>query len=121
MLSSAPSGIRRAKRLRRQMNLPEILLWQQLRTRPGGHKFRRQHPAGHYTLDFYCHEAALCIEVDGMAHDMGDNPERDIKRDAWLDRQGVRVLRLPATLVLRNISEAIEAIIAAANEQIAAF
>ncbi len=47
------------------MSLPEVLLWQVLRTRPSDLKFRRQHPSGAYVADFYCHEARLVIEVDG--------------------------------------------------------
>jgi very-short-patch-repair endonuclease len=47
------------------MSLPEVLLWQALRARPGGWKFRRQHPSGPYVADFYCHEARLIVEVDG--------------------------------------------------------
>jgi very-short-patch-repair endonuclease len=36
------------------MTPPEIRLWQILRTRPAGLKFRHQHPAGPYVLDFLC-------------------------------------------------------------------
>jgi very-short-patch-repair endonuclease len=81
MLKSTRSNVKRARELRRKMSLPEVILWQQLRRRPGGFKFRRQHPAGPYALDFYCEEARLCIEVDGSAHDFGDAPIADEKRD----------------------------------------
>ncbi|MGK6355969.1 endonuclease domain-containing protein [Sphingomonas sp. DT-207] len=73
---------RRAAKLRREMSLPEVLLWQQLRKRPGGLRFRRQHPAGAYSLDFFCPRYKLAIEVDGEAHERGDQPERDAARDA---------------------------------------
>jgi len=33
-----------------------------------GHKFRRQHAAGPYILDFTCAEARLAVEVDGSQH-----------------------------------------------------
>jgi very-short-patch-repair endonuclease len=82
--------------------LPEGLLWRHLRTRPGGFISRRQHPAGCYILDFYCQEAALAIEVDGVSHDMGDKPERDAVRDEWLRLQGVRTLRFAAKAVLEE-------------------
>jgi len=85
------------------MSPPEILLWQHLRTRPGGFKFRRQHPAGPYVLDFFCREAALAIEVDGDAHGMGENPRRDDRRDAWLAARGVATLRFLASDVLRHL------------------
>ncbi len=84
------------------MTLPEIALWHALRTRPGGFKFRRQHPAGPYSLDFYCDAARLCVEVDGEVHERGDNPARDALRDMWLARRGVETLRIAARDVLSN-------------------
>jgi very-short-patch-repair endonuclease len=65
----------RARSLRREMTLPEGMLWQVLRQRPEGFKFRRQHPIGRCVVDFYCPAARLVIEVDGEAHSMGDRPE----------------------------------------------
>jgi very-short-patch-repair endonuclease len=107
MRMSAKIGVANAKALRRAMTLPEIILWQALRARPGGFKFRRQHSAGPYVLDFYCAAAALCIEVDGKAHDMGDNPARDVRRDGWLAEQGVRTLRIAAEEVLCDLEPVI--------------
>ena len=94
---------RRAARLRREMSLPEVLLWQELRKRPAGLRFRHQHPAGNYSLDFFCARYKLAIEVDGEPHERGDQPLRDAARDAWLGSQGVRVLRIPAAEVLSNL------------------
>ncbi|WP_448665147.1 endonuclease domain-containing protein [Sphingomonas sp. CJ20] len=84
------------------MSLPEVLLWQELRKRPEGLKFRRQHPARPYVLDFFCPASRLAIEIDGEAHARGDRPERDTARDAWLTAQGVRVLRIAAVEILSN-------------------
>lgn len=71
----------KARQLRRDMSLPERLLWRELRGKPAGLKFRRQHPVGPYVIDFYCASAKLGIEIDGIAHDMGERPERDMRRD----------------------------------------
>jgi very-short-patch-repair endonuclease len=91
----------RARRLRGEMTLPEVLLWQALRRRAvGGLRFRRQYPVGRCVLDFYLPAARLAIEIDGRAHDMGENPDRDARRDAWLAGRGIRVLRLPAPDIL---------------------
>ena len=49
----------RARRLRQSMSLPEVMLWRELRGRPGGLKFRRQHASGPYILDFFCSDARL--------------------------------------------------------------
>ena len=91
----------RARRLRREMTLPEVLLWQALRRKAlAGLRFRKQHAIGRCVLDFYLPSARLAVEVDGRAHDMGGNPGRDARRDAWLAVRGVRVLRVAAADVL---------------------
>jgi len=97
------STIKRARRLRREMTLPEVLLWARLRERAEGRPvFRRQHPRGPYVLDFYCDAAGLCVEVDGAAHGRDDRMRADESRDAWLSGNGVRVLRVAAADVLRD-------------------
>ncbi|WP_066801005.1 endonuclease domain-containing protein [Sphingomonas soli] len=104
-----------AQHLRRTMSLPEALLWRELRRRPAGHKFRRQHPAGRFVLDFYCAKARLAIEVDGEIHARGNQPERDATRDAWLRAQGVGICRIPAREVLEDMDAVIRHIIEAAR------
>ena len=84
------------------MSLPETLLWNLLRKSPDDVHFRRQEPHGKYVLDFYCARAKVCIEIDGIAHDMGDRPARDKERDAILQNDGIEVLRIPATDVLKS-------------------
>jgi len=96
-----PRNIKKARTLRANMSLPEVLLWRELR-KQSVVKFRRQHPLSDYVLDFYCTKEKICIEIDGIAHDMGDRPERDAKRDAWLPSQGVEVLRIAAVEVLKS-------------------
>jgi very-short-patch-repair endonuclease len=95
------------------MSLPERILWRQLRLKQTDLRFRRQHPAGPYVLDFYCHEARLCIEVDGQAHDF--TAARDERRDRWLAAQGVRTLRVSARDVLRNLEGIVAYIVAEAR------
>jgi len=110
MRSSNRKTVARSKQLRRTMTLPEILLWGEMRKRPGGFKFRHQHAAGPYVLDFYCAAAGLAIEVDGKAHDMGTNPERDARRDDWLAAQGILTLRILAEEILKDVEPAIRMI-----------
>jgi very-short-patch-repair endonuclease len=107
MRNSTKKIVRRSKALRRDMSLPEVLLWTQLRKRSLGYKFRHQHSSGPYALDFYCAAAAPCVEVDGAAHDMGDHPKRDVRRDAWLAERGIKTLRIPAEEILRDIEPVI--------------
>ena len=95
------------------MTLPEGMLWQELRRRPNGLKFRRQHPIGRCIVDFYCPAAGLVIEVNGQAHSMGENPQKDWRRDEWLKGQGLRVVRFDATDVIRDLQSAVTAILVA--------
>ena len=104
-----------ARRLRRSMSLPEVLLWRELRKKPNGMQYRRQHPAGPYVLDFFCAPANLAIEVDGEAHNRGDRPSKDEARDNWLATQGIRVMRIPANEVLKNLDGVLQFIAAATD------
>ena len=83
-LTGSDNGRNNAKRLRKTMTAPEIGLWLALRRNDDGLRFRKQHAAGDYVLDFYCAPARLAVEVDGEAHSRGDRPMRDAVRDAWL-------------------------------------
>jgi very-short-patch-repair endonuclease len=87
------------------------MLWQALRQRPTGLKFRRQHPIGRCVVDFYCPATRLVVEVDGMSHGMGDDPERDSRRDHWLREQGLRVLRFAASDVMNDLQSVVTAIL----------
>jgi very-short-patch-repair endonuclease len=91
------------------------LLWQRLRLRPGGLKFRKQHPVGNNcVVDFCCLSARLAIEIDGIVHEMGDRPARDERRDMFLEENGFRVLRISARRVLDDADAVAEAIVARA-------
>ncbi len=107
---AATGTVRRARKLRKTMSLPEAVLWRELRQRPFGLKFRRQHGTGAYVLDFYCSDARLAIEIDGIAHDMGSRPLRDDLRGAWLREHEIETLRIPASEVLKDAVGAAEAI-----------
>lgn len=100
-----------ARGLRRALSPPEVLLWQRLRLRPCGVKFRRQHPVGRYVADFYAPDARLIVEVDGVAHDRGDRPERDALRDDWLREQGFVVVRIAASDVLKDVDAVVDGVV----------
>ena len=103
-----------ARRLRRDMSLPEVLLWQRLRGRNAEVKFRRQHPVGPYVVDFYCREASLIVEIDGEAHDRSDRPDRDEVRNKFLQENGYRVIRIAATEILRDVDAVAASIVSCA-------
>jgi very-short-patch-repair endonuclease len=79
---------------------------------PEGVKIRRQHPVGPYVIDFYCAQTKTGFEIDGIAHGMGDRPERDERRTEWLAVQGIRLVRIPAKDVLADPAEVAAAIVA---------
>ncbi len=99
------------------MSFPEVLLWQKLRKDSHGFRFRRQHPVGPYVLDFYCPELKLAVEIDGSVHHGEEAAAYDERRDAWLRRQGIHVLRLSARLVFEDMDCALLTIIGAADER----
>ncbi|WP_299328482.1 endonuclease domain-containing protein [Parasphingopyxis sp.] len=99
-----------ARRLRREMTLPETLLWKQIRGKRLGHKFRRQYPIGPYIADFYCSSARLVVEIDGQAHDNAIRSERDVNRDRFFAENGYSVLHIRAAEILSNMEEALQVI-----------
>jgi very-short-patch-repair endonuclease len=110
--------LKRARQLRRKLTPPEFQLWMRLKQRDVAPAFRRQQPFGPYILDFYCSAAKLAVEVDGWSHGTGDNPDHDLHRDAWLRSQGVRVMRYPASDLLRDPDGVVAGIRATAAEMI---
>ena len=106
-------AVKRARKLRKEMSLPEVLLWVQLQRHPGGYRFRKQVPLHPYTLDFACMKARLVIEVDGEAHNRGDQPRLDEVRDRVMAERGFRTLRLPAYEVLTTMEGSLTAIVEA--------
>ncbi len=94
--------LRRAKELRRRMTKEESILWQRLRAnRLEGFHFRRQQVIDGFIVDFYCHAAALVVEVDGEIHRR--QTEYDAERDRHLSARGLRVLRITNQEVRRDL------------------
>jgi very-short-patch-repair endonuclease len=91
----------RRKELRQAATDAELRLWKHLRAhRFSELKFRRQHPIGSYIVDFYCHQKSLVIEVDGSQHYENGGLAYDRERTAFLEAQGLRVLRFTNVEVL---------------------
>ena len=105
-----PRNVARARALRQNLSLPEVLLWRELRQQSEV-KFRKQHSIEPYFLDFYCARAKVAVEIDGIAHDMGDRPERDMRRDARLAAQGIEVVRIAASEVLDDPARVAESLV----------
>eukprot|EP01136_Pigoraptor_vietnamica_P003769 Opistho-1_new@33414 len=89
-----------AARLRRDRTGAEDRFWQAVRNRQlDGFKFRFQHSLGPFVADFACLEAMLIVELDGGQH----SEVRDVRRTAYLEAKGFRVLRFWNHDVLENL------------------
>jgi very-short-patch-repair endonuclease len=83
-----------SRRLRHDQTDDEKQLWRALRAgRFAGFKFRRQHPVGRYSLDFYCPLARLSIELDGFQHGLPKQKHVDEARKYFLIDRGIEELR----------------------------
>jgi very-short-patch-repair endonuclease len=101
-----------AKELRRSMTVEEKILWQRLRAnRLEGLHFRRQQIIGNYVVDFYCHAAALVVELDGGIH--ARQIERDRERDEELVSRGMQVLRFRNEQVRHELANVLARIVGA--------
>lgn len=89
-----PKLVPLAKKLRKNMPLSEVLLWQELKGKQMlGYDFDRQRPIDNYIVDFYCKDLQLAIEIDGESHIHEEIAEKDIKRQSRLEELGVRFVR----------------------------
>jgi very-short-patch-repair endonuclease len=87
-----PKLKQRARELRANMTLGEVLLWNHLKQKQMlGYDFHRQRPIGNHIVDFICPELDLVIEVDGSSHN--DRLEVDHLRQSELEQLGLSVLR----------------------------
>ena len=92
--------LQRAKELRQEMTPAEKVLWNELRANKLGIHFRRQQVIAGFIVDFYCHKAALVIEVDGDIHDL--QQEEDAERENILRGMGLEIVRFRNDEILKN-------------------
>ena len=98
-----------ARALRKRSTDTERKLWHYLRDRQiEGCKFRRQHPIAPYIVDFICIEKRLIVEADGSQH--AEQATYDERRTAFLESQGLRVLRFWDNEILNNMNGVLETI-----------
>ncbi|MDY7394804.1 class I tRNA ligase family protein [Aureibaculum sp. 2210JD6-5] len=92
----------RAKKMRKSPTPAETKLWEKLKKKGLGVKFRRQHPIFNYIVDFVCIEKKLIIEVDGEIHKY--QLDKDAERQLLLEqKKGFKLLRFTNEEVLNNI------------------
>lgn len=118
MITGRKRTVKLARKLRSEMSLPKVKLWQALRQRPNDHKFRRQHPAGISVLDFFCAKARLDIEIDGSSHAAAAVIAKDQARSRFLRAQGIATTGIPAKLVLEDLDSVVTRIVQICDERI---
>ena len=98
------------KLLRKNLGLPEVILWNHLKNRQMlGYKFRRQYSVDKYVIDFYCPKLKLALELDGSSHDLDESIlEYDLKRQKFIEQYGIRFLRINNYDVLYNLDDVLE-------------
>ena len=96
----------------------ERIVWDLLKAKHIGHKFRRQHIIKDYIVDFVCLRQKIVIEIDGQYHLEEQQIVKDKSRTDDLLQAGYKVIRFSneevianPTFVLKQIKQAIMEII----------
>ncbi len=107
-----PVLVDRARRMRHAMTEAECRIWFEVlqKMQP---RIRRQRPIGRFIVDFYCAARKLVIEIDGESHNSEEALTYDQERTAFLQAQGLTVLRFTNAEVLGNLEGVHQAITAA--------
>ncbi len=98
------------KELRNKSTSVEVILWNHLKGKKTGFKFRRQYSVGNYILDFYCTEKRLAIELDGAGHFTEEGQEQDTYRDEELKQRDIKILRFENKQIEENIDQVLKTI-----------
>ena len=69
-------------------------------------------------MDFYAPKAKIVVEVDGSQHMESEQAAQDLRRDAFLASQGLRVLRFDDLQVLKETEGVMEVIARAISESL---
>ena len=96
------------KDLRGNLTYPEFVLWQAVRCKALGVKFRRQHGIGRYIVDFYAGEVRLVVELDGESHFSEEGMAADKIRTDFLCDSGMKVIRFTNLQVMQELPEVLE-------------
>lgn len=99
-----------AKRMRKEPTEAERILWNNLKSKKTGYKFRRQHPIENSIADFVCLDTWLIIEIDGGYHENTEQQKLDKERDAFLKEIGFVTLRFTNDQVTDDIEKVIKTI-----------
>ena len=74
-------------------------MWNVIKARQTGIRFRRQVPIGFWIADFACLDPKLVIEIDDLSHEWRDEEERT----AYFEAQGFDVIRFTNEMVAKEL------------------
>ncbi len=97
--------------LRKQPIKSERLLWQKLKNKQLGYKFRRQFGIGKYIVDFYCPKLKFIVEVDGATHCTDGEVAYDKIRQKYLESLEMTIKRYLNSDIYNNLDSVVGDII----------
>ena len=100
----------RRRYLRNNMTCSEKLVWMFLRKQQMNERFLRQYSVDNYIIDFYCPKLQLAIEIDGDVHDLKRQKRQDKTRQEYLEKLGIKFVRIKNEDLLNNPNKAFERI-----------
>jgi very-short-patch-repair endonuclease len=98
------------KELRNNSTSAEATLWNYLKGKQLGKKFRRQHSVGKYILDFYCATDRIAIELDGEKHFTKEGIKYDGERTKYLNGLNIKVIRFENVRVFEDVQAVLKEI-----------
>jgi very-short-patch-repair endonuclease len=101
---------KRRRLLRSNMTFSEKIVWMYLRKRQMKERFLRQYSVDSYIIDFYCPKLKIAIEIDGDVHEQEGQKKHDRIRQEYLERLGIKFLRIKNDELFDNPNKAFERI-----------
>ncbi len=98
------------KMLRKNGTVAEWMLWQRLKNKQLGARFRRQYSIGYYIADFCSPRKKLVIELDGGVHDDEGARYYDKERQETIEEMGFKILRFRNEEVEKDIENVVNKI-----------
>ena len=95
---------------RKEPTLAEKILWEKLRSKNEGLKFRRQHIIDSFITDFICLQKGLIIEIDGNYHQLPDMIISDEERSRIFTKAGYHVIRFTNDEVINTLENVLNKI-----------
>ena len=99
-----------AKCNRRHLTKIEKIMWEELRKKKLGYKFRRQTIMFGWIADFWCPSKMLIVEIDGEYHNKRKQKEADRRRDNILNERGFKTIRFTDSQIINNLPNVIQSI-----------